>query len=95
MCRAIGRLLAKTEGFGGRRPARLLQLPAGYMASPRFSSTRTAALSAGRSAPSLVPKLWSWAWSVRMAAIFPGPTAARKLRLADEIFLYGPEDEPK
>ena len=30
MCGAIGRLLVKTEGFGGRRPLRLLQLPAGH-----------------------------------------------------------------
>ncbi len=30
MCNIIGRLLARTEGFGGRKPARLLQLPAGH-----------------------------------------------------------------
>ncbi len=27
MCGVIGRLLARTEGFGGRKPAHLLQLP--------------------------------------------------------------------
>ncbi|MEE8247319.1 MAG: hypothetical protein V3S87_08665, partial [Alphaproteobacteria bacterium] len=30
MCNIIGRLLVKTEGFGAREPARLLQLPTGY-----------------------------------------------------------------
>lgn len=93
MCNIIGRLLVKTEGFGGREPARLLQLPTGYSVT-QILVHRDSGL-AGRTLRELCDDTVVILGLVREDGTYLSrPGGSEELRLADEIFLYGPDDTP-
>lgn len=90
MCGAIGRLLSGTEGLGGRKPARLLQLPAGHGVT-QILVHRDSPL-AGRPLAELDAQGARILGLQRDDGTFISlPDPGLELRLADEVFLYGPE----
>ena len=92
MCGAIGRLLARTRGFGARDPVRLLQMPGGYGVT-RVLVHRDSGL-AGRPVGGLAAgRLTVLGLEHEDGAFSSRPDAAQALRVGDEIFLYGPDRE--
>ena len=90
MCGAIGRLLSKTEGLGGRKPARLLQLPSGHGVIQVLVHPDSGL--AGRPVAELASAGAQILGLQRDDGTFLSlPDAAEELRLADEVFLYGPD----
>ncbi|MDJ0947793.1 MAG: potassium transporter TrkA [Alphaproteobacteria bacterium] len=91
MCDIIGRLLAKTEGFGGRRPARLLQLPAGHVVMQVLVHPESGL--AGRQLGELVADGVVVLGLQREDGAFVNlPGDSEDVRLADEIFCHGPDE---
>ena len=90
MCNIIGRLLAKTEGFGGRKPARLLQLPAGHGVTQILVHPESGL--AGRQLRELVANGVVILGLQREDGRYVNlPRDGEEVRPADEIFLYGPD----
>ncbi len=90
MCSVIGRLLARTEGFGGRKPARLLQLPAGHGVM-QFLVHPESGL-AGRQLRELVSNGVVILGLQREDGTYINlPRDGEEVRPADEIFFYGPD----
>lgn len=90
MCNIIGRLLVKTEGFGGRKPARLLQLPAGHGVMQILVHPESGL--AGRQLRELVSNGVVILGLQREDGTFVNlPQDSEAVRPADEIFFYGPD----
>ncbi len=90
MCNIIGRLLAKTEGFGGRKPAHLLQLPAGHGVTQILVHPESGL--AGRQLRELVANGVVILGLQREDGTYVNlPGDGEEVRPADEIFLYGPD----
>jgi hypothetical protein len=90
MCGVIGRLLARTEGFGGRKPARLLQLPAGH-AITQFLVHSESGL-AGRQLRELISNGVVILGLQREDGTYINlPRDGEEVQPADEIFFYGPD----
>ncbi len=90
MCNIIGRLLAKTEGFGGRKPARLLQLPAGHGVMQFLVHTESGL--AGRQLRELVSNgVVVLGLQHEDGTYINLPHDGEEVRPADEIFFYGPD----
>ena len=90
MCNIIGRLLVKTEGFGGRKPARLLQLPAGHGVMQILVHPESGL--AGRQLRELVANGVVILGLQREDGTFVNlPQDSEAVRPADEIFFYGPD----
>ncbi len=90
MCNIIGRLLVKTEGFGGRKPARLLQLPAGHGVMQILVHSESGL--AGRQLRELVSNGVVILGLQREDGTFVNlPQDSEAVRPADEIFFYGPD----
>ncbi len=89
ICGIIGRLLARTEGFGGRKPARLLQLPAGHGVTQLL--VRPESGLAGRQLLDLVANGVVILGLQREDGTYVNlPRDGEEVRPADEIFFYGP-----
>ena len=94
MCAAIGRVLERTQGFGARLPVRLLQLPAEHGVT-RIVVYQGSGL-AGRPLRELASENVVLLGLEREDGTFLSrPDNAVEMRLADEIFVYGPDDEVK
>jgi hypothetical protein len=92
MCAAIGRLLARTKGFGARLPVRLLQMPAEHGVT-RILVHRESGL-AGRPLRELASDNVVVLGLEREDGTFLSrPDSAQEMRVADEVFIYGPDDE--
>ena len=90
MCNLIGRLLVKTEGFGGREPARLLQLPAGHGVAQILVHPESEL--AGRQLRELVSNGVVILGLQREDGSYINlPRDGEEVRPADEIFFYGPD----
>jgi len=90
MCNIIGRLLARTEGFGGRKPARLLQLPAGHGVTQILVHPESGL--AGRQLRELVSNGVVILGLQREDGTYINlPRDGEEVRSADEIFFYGPD----
>ncbi len=90
MCNIIGRLLARTEGFGGRKPARLLQLPAGHGVTQILAHPESGL--AGRQLRELVSNGVVILGLQREDGTYINlPRDGEEVRPADEIFFYGPD----
>jgi len=90
MCNIIGRLLARTEGFGGRKPTRLLQLPAGHGVM-QFLVHPESGL-AGRQLRELVSSgVVVLGLQHEDGTYINLPRDGEEVRPADEIFIYGPD----
>ncbi len=90
MCGVIGRLLARTEGFGGRKPARLLQLPAGHGVTQILVHPESGL--AGRQVRELVANGVVILGLQREDGKYINlPQDSEEVRPADEIFFYGPD----
>lgn len=88
MCGAIGKLLARSQGFGGRRPARLLQLPQGRGVT-QLLAHRDSGLP-GKPLGTLSAEGTVVLGVLRDDGSFLNlPDAGEEIRLADEIFIYG------
>lgn len=88
ICDVIGRLLARTEGFGGRKPARLLQLPAGHGVTQILVHSESGL--AGRQLRELVANGVVILGLQREDGTYINlPPDGEEVRPADEIFLYG------
>ena len=89
MCDAIGRLLARTEGFGGRKPAQLVQLPAGHGVLQILVHAESGLT--GRPVRELAGDGVAVLGVERENGTYLTlPNGDHKVRLADEIFVYGP-----
>ena len=89
ICGVIGRLLARTEGFGGRKPARLLQLPAGHGVTQLLVHPESGL--AGRQLLDLVANGAVILGLQREDGTYLNlPRDGEEVRPADEIFFYGP-----
>ncbi len=90
MCNIIGRLLARTEGFGGRKPTRLLQLPAGHGVTQILVHPESGL--AGRQLRELVSNGVVILGLQREDGTYINlPRDGEEVRPADEIFFYGPD----
>ncbi len=90
MCGVIGRLLARTEGFGGRKPAHLLQLPSGHGITQILAHPESGL--AGRQLLELVSNGVVILGLQREDGTYVNlPRDGEEVRPADEIFLYGPD----
>ena len=90
MCNIIGRLLARTEGFGGRKPARLLQLPAGHGVTQILVHPESGL--AGRKLRELVANGVVILGLQREDGTYINlPRDGEEVQPADEIFFYGPD----
>jgi len=90
MCGVIGRLLARTEGFGGRKPARLLQLPAGHGVTQILVHPQSGL--AGQQLRELVSNgVVILGLQREDGSYIDLPGDGEEIRPADEIFVYGPE----
>ena len=90
MCNIIGRLLARTEGFGGRKPARLLQLPADHGVTQILVHPESGL--AGRQLRELVSNGVVILGLQREDGTYINlPRDGEEVRPADEIFFYGPD----
>ncbi len=90
ICNVIGRLLARTEGFGGRKPARLLQLPAGHGVTQILVHPESG--QAGRQLRELVANGVVILGLQREDGTYINlPPDSEEVRPADEIFFYGPD----
>ncbi len=92
MCGVIGSVLERTQGFGARRPVRLLQMPSAHgivrLLVPRESGLED------RPIRELVSNTVTVLGLVREDGTFVSlPDLAEQMRLADEIFVYGPDAE--
>ncbi len=90
ICGIIGRLLARTKGFGGRKPARLLQLPAGHGVTQILVHPESGL--AGRQLRELVANGVVILGLQREDGTYINlPGDGEEVRPADEIFFYGPD----
>ena len=90
MCGVIGRLLARTEGFGGRKPARLLQLPAGHGVTQVLVHPESGL--AGRKLGDLVSNgVVILGLQREDGPYIDLPGDGEEIQPADEIFFYGPD----
>ena len=90
ICGVIGRLLARTEGFGGRRPARLLQLPAAHGVTQIVVHQESGL--AGRRLRELAGDgLVILGLQREDGAYLHLPNDSEEVKPADEIFFYGPD----
>ena len=90
ICDVIDRLLARTEGFGGRKPARLLQLPAGHGVTQILVHPESGL--AGRQVRELVANGVVILGLQREDGTYVNlPRDGEEVRPADEIFFYGPD----
>ncbi len=90
MCGVIGRLLARTEGFGGRKPAHLLQLPSGYGITQILAHPESGL--AGRQLLELVSNGVVILGLQREDGTYVNlPRDGEEVRPADEIFFDGPD----
>ena len=90
MCGASGRVLERTQGFGARRPVRLLHMPAAH-GIVRILVHRESAL-AGRPLRALVTNTVTVLGLEREDGTFESlPNLAEEMQLADEIFVYEPD----
>ena len=90
MCGAIARVLARTQGFGGRRPARLLQLPQGHGVTQILAHPDSGL--AGRRLGELAGQGAVVLALQRDDGSFVNlPDPDEEIRPADEIFIYGAE----
>jgi hypothetical protein len=90
MCGVIGRLLARTEGFGGRKPAHLLQLPSGHGITQILAHPASGL--AGRKLRELVSTGVVILGLQREDGPYINlPGDGEEVRPADEIFFYGPD----
>ncbi len=88
MCSVIGRLLARTDGFGGRRPARLLQLPAAH-AVEQILIRADSRLVGATLADLQVEGLLVLGLEREDGSYLHLPQADREIRPADEILVCG------
>lgn len=90
MCGAIGRLLARSQGFGGRRPARLLRLPQGQGVTQLLAHPDSGL--AGKPLGALAPE-GALVLAVQRddGSFLNLPDPEEEIRPADEIFVYGEE----
>ena len=92
MCAGIARVLERTEGFGARAPLRLLQMPVAH-GIVRILAHRESGL-AGRPLREFTSRNVTVLGVAREDGTFVSlPDLSEKMRLADEIFVYGPDDE--
>ncbi len=90
MCNFIGRLLARTESFGGRKPARLLQLAAGHGVTQILVHPENGL--AGRQLRELVSNgVMILSLQREDGTYINLPRDGEEVRPADEIFFYGPD----
>ena len=90
MCGIIGRLLARTEGFGGRKPARLFQLTAGHGVTQILVHQESGL--AGKQLRELVSNGGLILGLQREDGTYINlPRDEEEVQLADEIFFYGPD----
>ncbi len=91
MCRAVGRLLERTQGFGVRKPMQLLQLPVGHsvMQMPVQKSSGLAGQPVGHLASEGIRRL---ALQRKNGTYLTLRDGAQEMRLGDETFLSGPDD---
>ena len=90
ICDVIGRLLARTEGFGGRKPARLLQLPAGHGVTQILVHPESGLV--GQQLRELVANGVVILGLQREDGTYINvPRDSEEVRPADEIFFYGPD----
>ncbi len=90
ICGVIGRLLARTEGFGGRKPARLLQLPAGHGVTQILVHPESGL--AGRQLRELAANgVVILGLQREDGSYIDLPGDGEEMRPADEIFFYGPD----
>ena len=92
MCAAIGKILERTHGLGARAPARLLQLPAAHGVT-RILVHQHSEL-AGRPLQALASgNVVVLALEREDGTFLSRPDVAQEMRVADEVFVYGPDDE--
>ncbi|MEM7024495.1 MAG: potassium transporter TrkA [Pseudomonadota bacterium] len=90
-CGIIGRLLTTSEGFGGRKPARLLQLPAGFGVVQIL--VRVSSDLAGRQLGVVIPEgAVVLGLQRENGAYLDRPGDRETVRPADEIILYGRDE---
>ncbi len=90
ICGLIGALLARTQGFGGRRPARLLELPSGHGITQIVVHQESGL--AGRRLRELAAEGMVVLGLQRQGGAYLHlPHEGEELRPADEIFFYGPD----
>ena len=94
MCAAIGRVLERTEGFGARLPVRLLQMPAAH-AVVRILVHRESGLEGHPLREFASNDVTVLGLQREDGTFVSRPDLAEEMRLADEIFVYGPDDEVK
>jgi len=91
MCTAIGKVLERTQGFGARLPVRLLQMPAEHGVT-RILIHRDSGLT-GRPLRELASnKVMVLGLEREDGTFLSRPDLAEKMRPADEVFVYGPDD---
>ncbi len=90
ICGIIGHLLARTKGFGGRKPARLLHLPAGHGVTQILVHPESGL--AGRQLRELVANGVVILGLQREDGTYINlPRDGEEVRPADETFFYGPD----
>lgn len=90
ICGVISYLLARTEGFGGRRPMRLLQLPAGHGVTQILAHPESGL--AGRQLGELATDgVMALGLQREDGTYINLPLDGEELRPADEIFFCGPD----
>jgi hypothetical protein len=91
MCGAIGRILERSQGFGARVPVRLLQMPAEHGVTRILVHPESGL--AGRTLNELTSNNVMVLGLEREDGTFLSrPDLAEEMRLADEVFVYGPDD---
>ncbi len=92
MCAGIGRILERTHGFGARVPVQLLQMPAEHGVT-RILVHQESGL-AGRPLHALASgNVVVLALEREDGTFLSRPDVAQEMRVADEVFVYGPDDE--
>jgi Trk K+ transport system NAD-binding subunit len=85
-------VLERSEGFGARAPLRLLQMPVAH-GIVRILAHRESGLE-GRPLREFASKTVTVLGVAREDGTFVSlPDLSEEVRLADEIFVYGPDDE--
>ena len=92
MCAGIAKVLERSEGFGARAPLRLLQMPVAH-GIVRIHAHRRSGLE-GRTLRDFASENVTVLGVAREDGTFVSlPDLSEKVQPADEIFVYGPDDE--
>jgi len=92
MCAAISRVLERTQGFGARLPVRLLQMPAAH-GVVRILVHRESGLEGRSLGEFALDNITVLGLEREDGTFLCRPDPGMEMRLGDEIFIYGPDDE--